>query len=298
MKKPPLPLSNFSCWVCGSKQLELVRHSSIRGSLSSEIFAISDSNYGTTGEIHRCKDCGFLQCSSLKDVISFYEDLLDQSYETLRAARALQAKRILKVIKKYHQDGRLLDIGAGSGILVEQAIKMGYHAEGVEPSRWLYNKAKEYGLPVHLGVFPHPGLNGPYDVVTIIDVIEHVSEPMNLVFNIQNVIAKNGIVVAVTPDIDSFIARLLGWKWWHFRVAHIGYFNRKTFEMLFTKGGFLLISMSRPTWYFTVDYLIERTNKYLPRVMRIPVTSFLKKITIPLNLRDSMLAVLRLNREG
>lgn len=81
-------------------------------------------------------------------------------------------------------------------------------------------------------------------------------------------------------------------------LFQIDYFNRKTFEMLFTKGGFLLISMSRPTWYFTVDYLIERTNKNLPRVMWIPVKSFLKKITIPLNLRDSMLAVLRLNREG
>ncbi len=290
-------ISHSSCWVCGSEQLEIVKCSNIKGPLNSKTFSISDSNYGTTGEIYRCVDCGFLQCSSLENVLSFYENLQDDSYETSRPARALQARKILNTVRRYKPKGRLLDIGAGSGILVEQAIKLGYNAEGIEPAKWLVSKAKEHGLPVHLGILPHPEVRHPYDVVALIDVIEHVPNPINLLSNIHNIVAKDGIVVAVAPDIDSLLARIASWKWWHFRVAHIGYFNRKTFEMLFNKAGFRLIGTSRPTWYFTLDYLLERVNTYLPHIMWIPTKSFFRKITIPLNLRDSMLGIFKISQE-
>lgn len=280
-----------SCWVCDSQKMELAKHSSIRTALSSKAFAITDSHYGMTGEIQRCQKCGFLQCSDLQNVLNFYEELEDFAYEDSRAERVLQANRLLKQVQKYRANGRLLDIGAGSGILVEQAIKMGYSAEGIEPSKWLQEQAKKYGLPVYLGTFPHPELTGQYDVVTLIDVIEHVSNPVNLLSDICNAISDNGIVVVVTPDVGSLMARILGWKWWHFRIAHIGYFNKKTLGMALDKAGFQLIRMARPTWYFTANYLFERASKYLPSFLRIPAPCFLRKIVIPLNLGDSLLGI-------
>lgn len=155
----------------------------------------------------------------------------------------------------------------------------------------MQEQAKKYGLPVYLGTFPHPELTGQYDVVTLIDVIEHVSNPVNLLSDICNAISDNGIVVVVTPDVGSLMARILGWKWWHFRIAHIGYFNKKTLGMALDKAGFQLIRMARPTWYFTANYLFERASKYLPSFLRIPAPCFLRKIVIPLNLGDSLLGI-------
>ena len=287
----------FKCWICGANQLETAKPANIKKSLNSGAFAITDSAYGVTGEIHRCANCGFLQCSGFQEVLPFYERLQDPAYEVGRAERALQARKLLDVIQKYRPNDRLLDIGAASGILVEQAIQMDYRAEGIEPSRWLQEKAQAYGLPVHLGTFPHPEVTGPYDVVTLIDVIEHVPNPVALLSAVRHVLAADGIAVVVTPDVGSLMARLLGWKWWHFRIAHIGYFNRKTLEMATRHAGFRLIKMHRPGWYFTVDYLIERINTYLPRMTRIQAPSFLKGMTIPLNLGDSMLGVYTLNDE-
>lgn len=281
----------INCWVCGSKQLDLAKCSNIGAALDCEAFIITDSKFGITGKLYRCKDCGFLQCTELRNVLPFYEELQDPSYEITRVERLTQAKKILNRIKKYKTHGKLLDVGAGSGILVEQANKMGYSAEGIEPSKWLRAKAREHGLAIHLGILPHPELTGPYDVVTIIDVIEHVSDPVNLLTNVYNVIDRNGFVIVTTPDVDSFFARMLGWKWWHFRIAHIGYYNRNTLKMVFKKTGFRLICMFRPRWYFTADYVLSRVNIYLPRIMRIPVYSFLRKITLPLNFGDSILGV-------
>lgn len=284
-------ISRPECWVCGSQAMELVKPSNINGALNSRTFAVTDSKYGTTGNIQRCKNCGFMQCSELADVLEYYENLEDASYEQGRAERAIQAKRLLNVAQKYRPQGRLLDIGAGSGILVEQAIKMGYNAEGIEPSKWLQHQARKHGLPVYLGTLPHPDLTGLYDVVTLIDVIEHVPKPVQLLLSICNVISENGIVVVVTPDVGSLAPRMLGWKWWHFRVAHVGYFNRETLAMAVDKAGFRLLRMKRPSWYFSADYLFERVMTYMPPFLRIAAPSFLRKIVIPLNLADSLLGI-------
>jgi hypothetical protein len=102
----------------------------------------------------------------------------------------------------------------------------------------------------------------------------------------------------VTPDAGSLTARLFGWKWWHFRVAHIGYFNRKNFLMALDKAGFELIKIYRPSWYFSADYIFDRLKKYMPQFMQLSTPPFLKNFTIPLNLRDSLLGIFMLKSNG
>jgi 2-polyprenyl-3-methyl-5-hydroxy-6-metoxy-1,4-benzoquinol methylase len=209
--------------------VRFAKPSNIPRPLEAQAFAVTDSAYGVTGELYRCVECGFLQCSALDNALSFYEDLEDPAYEAGRSQRGLQARKLLDATRGYLPHGRLLDVGAGSGILVEQAMQMGYAAEGIEPSRWLQRRARELQLAVYLGTLPSPEITGPYDVVTLIDVIEHVARPVDLLKQVHEVVRPGGIVAAVTPDVASFAARIARRKWWHFRVAHIGYFDRNNF---------------------------------------------------------------------
>ena len=66
----------------------------------------------------------------MEEVLSFYEQLEDKVYEQGREERKVMQKNFLKSLRNFKPEGRLLDIGAGSGILVEEALKMGYQAEG------------------------------------------------------------------------------------------------------------------------------------------------------------------------
>ncbi len=277
------------CWICGSEELGLVKPSNIQDALTSDSFSITDSHYGMTGAIYRCASCGFLQCSELTEVVPFYEGLMDKAYDDGRRERSIQARKILEVVQQLQPAGRLLDIGAGSGFLVEQAIQMGYRAEGIEPSGWLQKMAQERSLPVHLGTFPHPSVSGPFDVITLIDVVEHVSEPLALLTHIAEGLAPDGTAIIVTPDVESIAARVLGWKWWHFRVAHIGYFNKRNLFLALDRAGLRPILVRRPGWFFTADYLWERVNRYLPRPLRMASPRFLAKQVIPVNPRDSWL---------
>lgn len=282
---------NHSCWVCGTTRQIIVRKSTRGTPLSSNLFKITDAHYGQTDTIYQCQTCGFRQCHDLGQVLDFYEKLEDKDYEASRAPRIIQAQCILKTLPIHSLSKRLLDIGAGSGILVEEAQKLGYIAEGVEPSEWLCDQAVKRGLQIHLGTLPHVNLSPPYDVVTLIDVIEHVSNPVELLNLTYQVMAENGFGVVVTPDVGSLTARLMGYRWWHYRIAHIGYFNRATLELALTNANFKPLFVVRPKWYFSIAYLIERINTYLPNLFHLPKFKWTENITIPLNLFDSILIV-------
>jgi SAM-dependent methyltransferase len=283
--------ADLRCWICGGDHFELEREANFSGELEPNSFAITDAHYGATGELWRCSGCGFLQCGDIEEVVGYYEDLEDREYDEGREERSLQMRKLLERIRRIRPNGSLLDVGAGSGMLIEQAREMGYDAVGIEPSRWLQRVACDRGLSVVQGTLPHPEVSGPFDIVTVIDVIEHVSGPVELLEEVRRVLHPDGLIAIVTPDLGSMAARLMGWKWWHFRVAHIGYFDRKTLTLAIERAGFSTCELIRPSWYFRADYLWKRLNSYLPKALALPEFRFLRRFTIPLNLGDSFLAL-------
>jgi SAM-dependent methyltransferase len=194
---------------------------------------------------------------------------------------------------RFKKNGRLLDVGAGIGLLVEEACKLGYDAEGVEPSRALQAEAAAKHLPVHLGVIPSREISGPYDIVTAIDVIEHVDKPLDLLRAIRDLLSNDGIGVLVTPDVRSITARVMRRNWWHFRPAHIGYFDRHTICLSLAHAGLSPITIDRPTWYLPMDYLASRVASYLPGGNKFDMPKMLGRIKVPINLHDSLIVVFR-----
>ena len=222
-----------------------------------------------------------------------YENMSDEAYVMSEAPRRLQAQKLLEWLQGYCDKGRLLDIGAGSGVLVDEAEKMGYCAEGIDPSLPLVDRAKREGRIVHQGALPHTDVVGKFDIVTLIDVIEHVANPVGMLGDIRDVLKDCGIGLLVTPDVGSVAEFLMGRRWWHYRMAHIGYFNRSTIELALKRADLEPVCMFRPRWYFTVDYLWERAGLYLPRSLRLPSANFMKQFTVPLNLFDSLAVIFR-----
>jgi 2-polyprenyl-3-methyl-5-hydroxy-6-metoxy-1,4-benzoquinol methylase len=271
----------------------LVRKGSLPPNLAAAHFRITDSAYGCTADIFQCGHCGFRQSSTLRDVLHFYEQMGDDEYEATRAARLLQARKLLQHVARYRPSGRLLDVGAGSGILVEEALAAGFQAEGIEPSRSLLEQGRAHDLPLHHGVLPSSEVPGPYDVVTLVDVIEHVGDPVKLLTQAAALLSASSIVVIVTPDVSSFAARLLGWRWWHYRIAHIGYFNRDNLALALRRAGLEMLEVSRPAWYFPASYLAERALTFVPAALRFKPPQFLDRLTVRLNLLDSLAVIAR-----
>jgi 2-polyprenyl-3-methyl-5-hydroxy-6-metoxy-1,4-benzoquinol methylase len=280
--------------VCGADHLQPWRKSNLGPEpLSSSSFRITDAAYGCTLELVRCRACGFVQLATDVDLTPFYARMDDDAYEATRPFRALEAGKLLDRLSPAGPGSRLLDVGAGSGVLVEEAVRRGWVADGVEPSAWLVARGRARGLSVHAGTLPHPALNPPYDAVTLVDVIEHVTEPRDLLREVRRVLRPGGQLLVVTPDVRSFPARMLGYRWWHYRIAHVGYFSLGTLDTLLSGSGFTLQDWRRPTRHLPLDYIWTRAARLLPLLRAVPVPRAIANATVRLNLLDSIAAIYR-----
>jgi 2-polyprenyl-3-methyl-5-hydroxy-6-metoxy-1,4-benzoquinol methylase len=278
------------CWVCGNKGFKQVS-AQTPGKLSPDNFKITDSHYGLTLPRYRCASCGFIQCD-IADVTSFYAELKDEDYVATAKQRELQLAKLLEKTQKYvSKSGEILDIGAGSGIFVRILTERGYNAVGIEPSRYLAGIAQESDLPVICGTFPSEELSGQFATVYLTDVIEHVTEPSVLLKSIYDTLVDGGTVIVTTPDVSALVSRLLGKKWWHYRIAHIGYFNKVTLNQIMKSTGFKHIKTSYPVWYFSLGYILERLGKYLPIRGKKESNKARKEIILPVCFFDSITSV-------
>ena len=298
------PSQSPSCWICRSKRTVRWKPNNLNRPLAVDDLKITDDRYGVTLELWRCKHCQFIFASNheFNNLVSLYEQLNDTEYNDDYEVRSLQMQWLLKKAREYYPDAKtLLDIGSASGVLIAEATKKGLNAIGIEPSRALVDAAREHhAVELIHGVFPHAQIKDKqFDLVFMVDVIEHVDNPLQLLRDCMQVMHAHSILVVVTPDISSITARMLGKKWWHLRLAHVGYFNRHSFQAASDKAGLNIIHSWRAKWFFRISYLTRRLENYLP-IAKInhwmSATSIFKPVlqaSIPLNLHDSSVFVLK-----
>src|SRR5574340_618799 len=148
-------------------------------------FRCTSAAYGVHPPIVRCRACGLVYANPRWDssvVRENYTVVEDLTYVEERDGRVLTFSRNLKPFEKLvaanSQTRRLLDVGCHIGVMVEIAQQGGWDAWGVEPSTWAAEQARARGLHVITGTLTEAGLADNYfDVVTMWDVIEHLTDP-------------------------------------------------------------------------------------------------------------------------
>jgi 2-polyprenyl-3-methyl-5-hydroxy-6-metoxy-1,4-benzoquinol methylase len=287
------------CSLCRRTDARVWKASSVDGDLVPQDLAITDSRYGTTLAILECS-CGFRFADprTVPDLVALYEALDDQAYRDTADVRRVQQRRLVRELLRRRAGTRtLLDVGAANGLLVDEAARAGLQAVGVEPSEALSAEAREHGIEILTGVLPHADLaDRRFDAVTLVDVIEHVPDPVELLRLAHAHVAPDGCVFVVTPDIASLAARALGRRWWHLRLAHVVYFTKATLTRALEVAGFVPETWWRPGWVFEVGYLTERVGEYVPPIGTLASRhedSPLMHRSVPLNLYDSLAVIAR-----
>lgn len=154
--------------------------------------------------------------------------------------------------------GRMLEIGCGSGSLLQRLQKLGWQAEGqdVDPSAGSFAGD---GVLVHFGELNALALNSEsYDAIVMNHVIEHVHAPVDLLRECYRLTKPGGILVIATPNIDSYGHRIFRDAWSgldpprHLRifstkslmhaVGSAGWINQKTFTTAARAGGMVATS--------------------------------------------------------
>jgi len=106
-------------------------------------------------------------------------------------------------------DGKTaLDVGCGAGLLCEPLARLGAKVTGIDASAEVIAVAKEHAAAMGLDVNYRAGdvqeLEGQFDLVTSLEVIEHVADPGAFLKALARQLAPGGLMILSTPNATGW----------------------------------------------------------------------------------------------
>lgn len=208
--------------------------------------------------IYRCLACGLMfvypQPSS-EELVQLYDiDYFKRGNKYLTGDGAKtesltfdQDAQKLEVVKVHKSAGRLLDVGCAMGGFLSLARREGFEVQGVEVSEFCARYVKEHhGIDVHNGDLLSARFHAStFDIVTMWDVLEHLSNPQGAVSDAYRVLRPGGFLCVSTGDSGSACARIMA-RLWHLLTPpqHLFYFTKKSLVKCLTRSGFKVQDLS------------------------------------------------------
>lgn len=282
----------MNCFLCGSSTVRrkfLVKH---------------------TFSYYRCMACGAYALERIPDDLSVYygkgyftgDIALDGyvDYEAEKRQSIHTFEKYLDIIAKVAPDAKtLFEVGCATGFFLNLARARGFDVEGSDVSEYGVEEAKKKGLCVYKRTLQEQAKTGNnYDVVVLLDTLEHLIDPIGDIRAIHTLLNPGGFVAFTSPDAGSMWARVWG-KRWHAFVPpqHIHLFSLNNITTVLNKQGFDLISAEHYGKSFSLSYIFRLLKTWTGLTFLGHLSHFcnenplLKKITIPLNVGDTMFVI-------
>jgi ubiquinone/menaquinone biosynthesis C-methylase UbiE len=266
-----LNLTFVKCCVCDSSDAKIVGKG-------------EDYEYHTsTDEFSalQCKSCGLVYLNP-RPSVSEFETIYPPTYHAFdfskkkygfvyKVRSRLEAKRSLKRCQNLPDNAHILDVGCGDGFhleLLREYGKKSWSLEGVDMDKRAVKMATDAGLKVHLGTVEELDLPPEnYDLVFMIQTIEHVEKPDEILKSVYRLLRKGGRLVIVTDTTGSFDFQLFKRKHWggyHF-PRHWNLFNSKSLTKLAEQAGFevkdLTTIVSPVNWVYSIHNSLVDSKK-------------------------------------
>lgn len=239
-----------NCRICGSADLKFLGY---RG---------GDAHRDGLGEkckIHKCRRCHTIFPNPMpypkgedvrySNVDDYFENVMRIDHE----GRVMAGEALLNEAEQYLGfKGKFLDVGCGRGEIVRAAKELGWTASGCDISNEYAQYAREHNhVDALTGTLEE--LNFPessFDFISLVEVIEHLYDPLRTVVELRRVLKPGGILYLSTPNEESLYqslgnlyCKLSGKDWvvnlcptWN--LYHIFGFSPRSISFLLNNNGF------------------------------------------------------------
>lgn len=230
----------------------------------------------------RCPKCKTLVVRKMPPVRQIRELIERQSDQIIREQRnALVSRdyreRLNRLRQHIKSGSKIMDFGCGSGLFLKYVISKGFMGYGFDKSKGLTKNLQRLGIPSYANVTKIP--NGYFDAVTCFDVIEHTTNPCELIKDIRRTLKKNGVLMVTTPNAYGVSGCLLKSRWWVFGPeAHYIMFSIDSLKKLLTKEGFEIVQTSTDTltpWFIPIDNISHQMLNKIIYLCVLPFTHYL-----------------------
>lgn len=219
----------MTCFLCGSEQYDHFERA---------------ESFGFPLVYFQCENCGLIyqspQGSQAADP-AFYAETYRQIYQSsveptpkdlwVQQHRALSLISILKTLK-IDPPGRILDIGASTGVLLEAFHNaFGAAVTGVEPGDAYRQHAEARGIAMFASVEALLEENPPrFDLISMIHVLEHLPDPVGMLRMIRtDLLKESGILLLEVPNFYAHDS---------YELAHLACYTPHTLQMVLREAGY------------------------------------------------------------
>ena len=255
----------------------------------SEILFIGrDHQHGLPGEFPGCRCC---RCGSFylnprpeRETLRQYypEDYAPYAPVDRNSVSALKRwslnygilKQVRAVASRVPSPGRALDVGCATGAFLAALRRWGWRAQGVEINLQAAAYAREQaGLEVFVGDLMEAAYpEATFDLVTFWDVLEHLSDPRQVLLEAARITRPTGTLVLSLPNPDSVEARLFGPYWAGWDVPrHLWLFPRSALTRLLEETGWEVgefTCMRGRQWLLALSLRLWLNEQSLPEFLR------------------------------
>lgn len=261
-----------SCYLCGEKDWKLLE--------VVEEKPVGETDYGVPGEkyyreICECNNCG-VYFNRHDDLIStdFYEGHYNASIQgnlERRFNRIIQfpfhqsdnKNRVLRIIEYLYKRDRspaemaALDVGSGTGVFLHELMKFGIEVHSIDPDEASTKHAlNSIGVKkVFTGSVEDYPYEDDFDLISFNKVLEHVTNPIQVLHKIQKLLRPHGILYVELPDGSIPAANEDVINHSEFFLDHYTTFNLRSFEYLIAESGYKLLESKQiqdPSGKYTI----------------------------------------------
>ncbi len=262
-------------------------------------------------ELFRCRNCGLVYADPLPtneekhetERLAYEGEVLPETAEFFRnCSRDYKPDAVihgfgamLEWIETVCEPGRILDVGAGTGVFLHLARERGWEPHGIDICDLSAEKAAhEFSIDVQVGDFMQSDLTPEsFDCITMLDVLEHCLDPTAFLARARSLLRPGGVLFVAVPNQRSLLTVLLdryiwlggpGADWFLDRLyvsPHLYYFNprllaeairRAGMETIGVRGGNVYLGRYRlPFWMRTVLALVLQTGSLVGMSARVMV---------------------------
>lgn len=204
-------------------------------------------------DLVKCENCDFVFIPETQyensDVKSQYlgnESSTIDYYNSSAECDSRYFRRNLKILEKYAEPRKILDVGCSTGTFIKEALNRGWKVSGIEPNPQAVEMVRKNNpeAKIYNCFFDeYFKADEEINVMHMADVIEHVFNPLVLVKRAYEILPKGGILMVTTCDINSFLGKRYQIK----PEEHLVYFNKKTLAFALEKAGFKIKYNKRST---------------------------------------------------
>lgn len=216
----------MGCYICGSEKFK-VREGEVRDKRELQVL--------------ECLDCSLVYLSDFSHVSEdFYEDSnmhADFNLQKWNKDTDFDDKRRYEFTKNLITNKDVLDFGSGNGGYLNYAKASAKTVSALELEKAVVQQYEKYGIELYSDI---DKLDKKFDVITMFHVMEHLSDPKDIIIKLSNKLQDGGKLIIEVPNSDDALLTLYESKpfskftYWS---CHLFLFNAHTLRELLLQCG-------------------------------------------------------------